>query len=70
MGITCSYVTCRELVTAGFYVVYVVIVYQKSDKSHTNSEQTVKKALNLQIFFIYILNYQEELGKITVLIKF
>ena len=45
-------------------------ILKKKWKSHTKSEQTVKNALNLELFFIYILNYPRELGKITVLTKF
>ena len=39
-------------------------------KNHSISKQTVKFTTKSQIFFIYILNYNQELGKMTLLIKF
>lgn len=43
---------------------------KKRGKNHSISKQTVKFTTKSQIFFIYILNYKQELGKISLLIKF
>ena len=43
---------------------------KKRGKNHSISKQTVKFTTKSQIFFIYILNYKEELGKMNLLIKF
>ncbi len=45
-------------------------IIAKKGKNHSISKQTVKFTTKSQIFFIYILNYNQELGKMTLLIKF